>query len=120
MIIEDKFLIAAQIEDVLCEMGYSEFDLVDNEAEALSAARANCPDLITADQRLIEGSGITAVAAVCAEHGSIPTVYVTEFRSEVRKTLPNAVIVGKPFGFRQLQEAVAQAIVLNRKTADAT
>jgi DNA-binding response OmpR family regulator len=119
LIIEDQFLIAAQIEDVLRDMGFSEFDLADNEADALRAARANCPDLITADQRLIAGSGIDAVTKVSGEHGAIPTVYITEFRNEVREALPNALIVGKPFGPRLLKEAVAQAIVLNRKGAAA-
>ena len=120
MIIEDQFLVATQIEDILRDMGYSEFDFVDNEGDAVQAARANCPDLITADQRLISGTGIRAVAAICAEQGDIPTVYITEFRTEVRKILPAAVIVGKPFGARLLQEAVAHAIVLNRKVADVT
>ncbi|MGZ8282077.1 MAG: response regulator [Allosphingosinicella sp.] len=120
MIIEDQFLVAAQIEDVLREMGYSEFDFADSERDALQAARANCPDLITADQRLIEGTGLRAVAAICAEHGDIPTVYITAFQNEVREVLPAAVIVRKPFGSRLLQEAVARAIVLDGKVADAT
>jgi DNA-binding response OmpR family regulator len=119
LIIEDQFLIAAQIEDILRDIGYSDFDFVDNEQGALRAARANCPDLITADQRLIDGTGVNAVTKVCAEHGDLPTVYITEFRNDVRKLLPNAIIVGKPFGSRLLKEAVAQAIVLNRKAAEA-
>lgn len=112
LIIEDHFLIAAQIEDILREMGYSAFDFVDDEEGALRASRANCPDVITADERLIVGSGMHAVKEVCAEFGPIPTVYITEFRSEVRQALHNAIILGKPFGARVLKEAVAQAIVL--------
>jgi DNA-binding response OmpR family regulator len=118
LIIEDQFLIAAQIEDVLRDMGYSEFDFVDDEESAVRAAQANCPDLITVDERLIAGSGMSAVAEVCAQYGDIPTLYITEFRNEVRRALPDAIIVGKPFGSRLLKEAVAQA-VLNRKVADA-
>ena len=117
LIIEDQFLIATQIEDVLRDMGYSEFDFVDDEESAVRAARANCPDLITVDERLIAGSGMSAVAEVCAQHGDIPTLYITEFRNKVRSALPDAIIVGKPFGSRLLKEAVAQA-VLNRKVAD--
>ena len=120
LIIEDQFLIAAQIEDILGEIGYSEFDFADEEEGALNAARANCPDLITADQRLIAGSGVDAVNKVCAEHGNIPTVYITEFRNEVRKLAPTAVIVQKPFGPRLLQEGVGKAILQSRKAATAS
>ena len=111
---------AAQIEDTLIAMGYSEFDFVDDEEGALKAARANCPDLITADQRLVSGTGVGAVREVCAEHGDIPTVYITEFREEVRNSHPDAIIVHKPFGPRSLQDAIAEAIVRCRKLANAS
>jgi DNA-binding response OmpR family regulator len=58
LIIEDQFLIASLIEDELRELDYISFDVVDREQEAVAAAERRCPDLITADDRLTNGSGI--------------------------------------------------------------
>lgn len=117
LIIEDQF-IGTLIEDVLRKMGFSEFDYADSEKAAVRAARANCPDLITADQRLIDGTGVSAVRAICAEHGLIATVFITEYRNEVRQNHPDAVIIGKPFGDQLLKEAVESALLIVRRAAD--
>jgi CheY-like chemotaxis protein len=109
LIIEDQFLVAALIEDVLRELGYTSFDLVDTEAEAIQAARERCPDLIIADERLSEGSGVKAVRVICADR-SIPVVFITEYRTEVHREVPDAVLVGKPFGARALCEAVERSV----------
>ncbi|HEX8533819.1 MAG TPA: response regulator [Allosphingosinicella sp.] len=65
LIIEDQFLIAALIEEELRELGYSSFDVVDRELSAVAAAERKCPDLITADERLTDGSGVEAVQKIC-------------------------------------------------------
>lgn len=111
LIIEDQFIVGTLIEDVLRGMGFSEFDHVDNERDAVRAALANCPDFMAADQRLVDGTGVNAVVAICAAHGPIATVFITEYRNEVRQSLPNAVIIGKPVRDGLLKEAVASAFL---------
>jgi CheY-like chemotaxis protein len=111
LIIEDQFLIATLIEDELRALGYTHFDYADSEEAAVDAAAFNCPDLITADQRLIGGSGVNAVRTICAER-SIPVVFITEFRAEVRRSIPDALVIGKPFAEKTLHEAVKQAVLM--------
>jgi CheY-like chemotaxis protein len=111
LIIEDQFLIATLVEDVLRTFGYTSFDMVEGEMEAIRAAERRCPDLITADHRLTQGTGVNAVRAICATR-AIPVVFITEYRAEVRNLAPDAVLIGKPFGERILREAVEQAVLL--------
>ena len=108
LIIEDQFLVAALIEDVLRGLGYTSFDVVDREEDAVRAARARCPDLVTADHRLTSGSGVEAVRAICATR-AIPAVFISTYRAEILALLPDAIVITKPFGERMLSEAVAAA-----------
>lgn len=116
LIIEDQFLIAALIEDILRDLGYVSFDLADTEAGAIDAAERKCPDLIVADHRLTDGTGVEAVRTICAEQ-VIPVVFVSEYQDEVRQLVPEAVLIGKPFGERTLKGAVARAIALSAQAA---
>lgn len=117
LIIEDMFLEAAVIEDVLRTLGYTSFDIVDREEDAIRAAEVRCPDLITADQRIREGSGVSAVRLICATR-AIPVVFISEYRAEVLRLAPDAVIIGKPFGERTLRDAVEQAILVVSRSVD--
>jgi DNA-binding response OmpR family regulator len=111
LIIEDQFLVAALIEDVLSGFGYTSFDAVDGEAAAIRAAEVRRPDLITVDHRISEGSGVGAVRAICAA-AAVPVVFISEYGDEVRALAPDAVLIGKPFNDRMLADAVAQARAL--------
>ncbi|HST35256.1 MAG TPA: response regulator [Allosphingosinicella sp.] len=109
LIIEDNFLIATLIEDILRGLGYTSFDFAEREADAIRAAERRCPDLITADQRLTDGSGVDAVRAICAGR-AIPAVFISDYQEDVRRLAPDAILIGKPFNDRMLSEAVARAI----------
>ena len=118
LIIENQFLLATLIEVELRELGYASFEVVDTEADAIRSAAANCPDLITADHRLTEGTGVEAIRMICSER-PIPVVFITAYPQEVREKLPDAVLLGKPFAPRALREAVGQAIVVSRRSSEA-
>ena len=113
LIIEDQFLIAALIEDELRDLGYISVEIVDREADAVESARRRCPDLITADDRLTEGSGIAAVRTIC-EHRSIPVVFIVGNPEGFLPVVPDAVLIGKPFGGNRLRQAVDEAIALHQ------
>jgi DNA-binding response OmpR family regulator len=111
LIIEDQFLIAALIEDVLRGLGYDSFDVVDREDEAIRVAGVRRPDLVMADQQLAAGTGVDAVRAI-GEAGAVPVVFISDYWGEVGRLAPAAVCIGKPFGERTLREAVRQAVAL--------
>lgn len=108
LIIEDQPLIAMMVEDELRELGFTSFEMVSTQESAIAAAKRRCPDLMTADDRLTTGSGIEAVRIICADH-VIPTVYIVGNPHELREALPDAIVVGKPFGGADLRRAVQEA-----------
>jgi DNA-binding response OmpR family regulator len=122
LVIEDHPDIAALIADELRELGYETFDIVDREHKAVEAAKERCPDLITADDKLTTGSGVTAVQAIC-EHQVIPVVFIVGAPEGIEPPVPFAAVVAKPFGGSTLRRAIGEAIVsaqrhlgLERKT----
>ena len=113
LIIEDEFLIATLIEDALSALGFTSFDLALSEEQAIESATRRCPDLITADNRLSGGCGVSAVLKIC-ERTPIPVVFVVADTADVADVLPSAIIVCKPFGDDALKQAVGEALVLSR------
>jgi CheY-like chemotaxis protein len=73
-----------------------------------TAARCHTPDLITADVRLLSGSGITAVKRILREQ-TIPVVFITGNVEVVRQEMPDAVVLQKPFPDEALRRAIATA-----------
>ena len=105
LIIEDEFLIAVSIEDILRDCGFATFDHSVTAEAAVAAATRTCPDLITADVELRPGCGITAVQSICSER-PIPVIFITGTPGEVRIRMPGHALVEKPFGANGLMEAV--------------
>ena len=77
LVIEDEILIALEIEDLLKKQGFATVDIAESPAEALDRALRRKPDLITADYRIVGGTGVEAVSMIMAHLGPIPVVYVT-------------------------------------------
>jgi CheY-like chemotaxis protein len=107
LIIEDEILIAFEVEALLAEQGFTSFDIADSPQDALAMAIARPPDLITADYRIIGGTGVEAVEAIHKQLGAIPVVYVTGNSDLLLGREPP--VVGKPISPRRLAEACARA-----------
>ena len=110
LIIEDEPITALTIEDCLRSLGYSSVDFAVTEADAVAAALAHCPDLITSDVRLAAGCGIAAVAQI-VDGGAIPVVFVTGTGAEVRQQAPGAALVEKRFAPAELARQVRAVTV---------
>lgn len=109
LIIEDELLLAFSVQEALGHLGYSTFDIATSMAQATKAAETQCPDLIVADHRITDGTGTEAVQLICSEK-AIPVVFVTGSEPEVRESLPDALIVAKPFVLSHLEAAVIAAV----------
>lgn len=107
LIIEDEPLVASHLECFLSELGADSCDLVETERAAVAAALDRAPDLITADCRLREGSGIDAVASIRRSLGSIPVVFITgdPRGCDARDDMTHMLI--KPIRWLDLATAVA-------------
>ena len=108
LVIEDNALIAEMIRDYLEDCGYDSVDLANTQAEAIKLAERRCPDLITADDRLETGSGVEAVRHICHDK-AIPVIFIVADPTNVRRALPNALLLQKPFSEIALASAIQVA-----------
>ncbi|HEY8618160.1 response regulator [Phenylobacterium sp.] len=108
LIIEDEMIIAIELEHLLREEGYDSFDIADSPPAALEQALRRRPDLITADVRIIGGTGIEAVAEIEARLGKIAVVYVTG-NVDMLRSLEAPAVVEKPISPRALTKACREA-----------
>lgn len=104
-IIEDDYLIAQSLRDMLETLGFTSFSFARSEDTAVMGARAQTIDLITADVRLLPGDGVSAVEAICKDR-HIPVVFITGYAEELEDRAPTAVVVQKPVKAEQLSAAV--------------
>ena len=109
LIIEDEEVIALMIEDELTEFGYATIAKATSQLEAVRSAEHECPNLITADDRLSDGSGIAAVRHICRDR-AIPVVFITGDPASVEEAIPDAVILEKPFTHFELGSAIRRAV----------
>lgn len=96
LIIEDEALVAMDIEDLLAAAGATSFDIASTETEAVEAAMANQPAVITSDVRLIEGTGPRAVDSIHKLLGDIPVIFITGTPEDCVPCDPPGIILGKP------------------------
>ena len=108
-IIEDDYLIAQNLRDMLERKGFSRFSFARSEDAAVMGANSQQFDLISADVRLIPGDGVTAVQRICAER-DIPVIFITGYADEVIERAPNAIVVQKPINEEELDDALRQAL----------
>jgi two-component system, OmpR family, phosphate regulon response regulator PhoB len=108
LIIEDEMLIALEVESLLHEFGFESCDIVDNPTDALTSALAHRPDLVTADMRILGGTGIDAMEAITERLGPVPHIYVTG-NPDMLSGQTAAPVVDKPLTRRALAEACQRA-----------
>lgn len=109
LIIEDNHLIAMMIEQELVEHGYLSVEVATSQAQAVELAKARCPDLITVDDKLDSGTGVETIRQICRDR-AIPVVFITAEPDTVKTTLPDAIIISKPFSRPQIAAAIEAAV----------
>ena len=117
-IIEDDYLIAKALQDMLEELGFTKFSFARSEDAAIMGANQSDIDLISADVRLLPGDGVNAVEAICADR-DIPVLFITGYREELEERKPDAVVLQKPVKKEELAAAVARVLKRKRRSQDA-
>ena len=107
LIIEDLPVIAMSIQDELADWGFSAA-IAATEAEAMALADERCPDLIIADVRLEEGSGIDAVRRICRDR-PIAVIFMTADMEVVEGAIGEAALLSKPFTSAALKSSIGTA-----------
>jgi DNA-binding response OmpR family regulator len=108
LVIENNHLIAMMIEQELSESGYDTVQVAVTQEQAIAMAKDRCPQLITADDKLDSGSGIDAIREICRDQ-AIPVVFIAARIDQIALSIPDAVIVQKPFSRMRLMAAIERA-----------
>lgn len=104
-IIEDEYLIARSLQEMLDDLGFNKFSFARSEDAAILSANQPDIDLITADVRLLPGDGVRAIEAICAER-NVPVLFITAYRDELEERKPDAIVLQKPVKAGELAAAV--------------
>jgi len=115
-IIEDDYLIARAIQDILGDIGFTRFSFARSEDVAVLGAGDQSFDLITADLRLLPGDGVSAVETIRAKR-SAPVVFISGYKSDILERVPDAMVVDKPIKEAQLKAVVRAALEGSRTGA---
>ena len=108
VIVEDDFLIAMDLADLLIGVGHDVVTIARTETDAVKAAARFHPDLMIIDGTLDEGNGLSAMDTILAR-GFVPHIYVTGDPAGILAQAPDAIIVAKPFNLQGLCAAIARA-----------
>ena len=109
LVLDDEFLIALDIQQVLEQAGAREVVCAGTLAEALVAIRAERFDLAILDLRLgHDGTSLPAAEALAA--AGTPFIFLTGMRTDAEetRTYPDAPVVEKPYHAPTLLEAIVQ------------
>lgn len=98
LIIEDDWLIADHIAQLLERAGARSIDMAVSEREAVAQALTHPPDVIVSDVDLSKGgSGSLAVQRIVDALGERPVLFVTGEPRAFRPPSPAMRVVNKPF-----------------------
>ena len=106
LLVEDEPLVAFDNEHALSDAGFEIVGTVDRVAAALAAIEVGGIDLVVADVRLADGSGVDVARA--AKAAGVPVLFVTGLRPEGADGLAEGWLC-KPYAPRDLVAAI-QAI----------
>ena len=107
LMIEDEFLVAAEIRFHLERGGFSEVEHTATEADALAAIAARRWDAAVLDANL-NGRGVDTIAAALHEK-RVPFVVVTGYgRAGFPQSLGDVPVLDKPFRPKTLVETVGR------------
>src|SRR5215213_3033050 len=108
--VEDDPIYAETLEMTLADLGYTQYKLVDNAADALRAFKEHQPDILLADIDIKGPINGIELASIISAMRRIPVVFLTAFADsetfrEAKLTRPAAYIV-KPYHATNLQAAI--------------
>lgn len=122
LIVEDEFLIAETISEILSNAGFLQVRIVSSVEEAIKEIDIRKPDMVLTDINLgKEKSGID-LGELLHKKYHIPFIYITshsspEILGKAKHTRPNAYIV-KPFKNEDLMVAIELALFNSTKEAE--
>jgi CheY-like chemotaxis protein len=116
LVVEDEVIIAYLLAEILDGMGHDVCAIEGSQAGAIAAALLHQPDLMIVDEHLGTGSGLAVVEAVL-RNGSTPHIFVSGDTVRIKRLMPDAVVIEKPYHETDLARAIRRAMGSNALTA---
>ncbi|SLJ96406.1 response regulator [Novosphingobium mathurense] len=109
LIVEDEFLLALQLEDILADGGYAVLGTVPDTASLAKLGEA--PDIALVDLNLRDGLTGPAIARDLAGRYGARVIYVTANPAQIDMPAATAVgVVQKPFSRQSILAAITYAL----------
>ena len=109
LIVEDEFLVAANLEAMIEDLGYAVIGVAPDAATALTLADAG-PDVALVDVNLADGPSGAQVGAMLSRLGTA-VVYLTANPAMLGDGVPGTVgVIAKPCDGQTLEAAIAYAV----------
>jgi DNA-binding LytR/AlgR family response regulator len=113
--VEDDAIYADSLEMILQELGYEDFAITDNAADALKIFKEKNPDIILADIEINGPINGIEFCDIVSSIRNVPIVYLTAFTDKntfdkAKLTKPSAYLV-KPYTSVNLQAAIELALL---------
>jgi DNA-binding NarL/FixJ family response regulator len=109
VIVEDEFLVALELEEILYERGYTVVATVPDFATA--CALENHADVALVDLNLRDGPTGQQIAQLFSDKFNSRIIYVTASSGQIQQPAQTAVgIIHKPFSEKSIADAVAYAL----------
>jgi CheY-like chemotaxis protein len=113
LVIEDEYLLQADIENVLTDAGF-DTDIVASGEEALTLLMAGTkhPNLLVTDVQLAGRlTGWEVAKRIREKDPSFPVIYVTAYSQDwPAQGVPNSIVIPKPFASAQLMTAISNLL----------
>lgn len=113
LIIEDEFLIAGLLQDMLEELGCSKILIAANIPQAIEALEVQNPDLVALDLNLAGTSAIPIARSL--RDRNVPFIISSGYGADAIDTeWRKYPVLTRPYDSSALQEKIAQAVALDR------
>ncbi len=118
LIVEDEYIVAAEIESIIADMGHDPIGIADDQKSAL--ALAAYADIALVDLNLRDGPTGPTIGQILAQTHGVTVVFITANPSQLGDGVPGTIgVLPKPATERDLREAVEFAVA-RRIEADST
>lgn len=106
LIVEDEYIVAADLEMKLTRMGYQVVGSAVTGEEAIRLAEESSPDLVLMDVQLHGRMKGTEAAETIRARNGIPIVFITAFAGMLPRECRDETCLGKPFSMSELKDAI--------------